>query len=261
METVSHDGRYTAYRLIGTDAKGPTTLYVHGSGGNHQVWVHQYALNGPAHPAAALDLSGHGDSDDIETEPGPETLSAYAEDVAAVAREIDADVLVGNSLGGAVVFEVLLSELFAPAAVVFAGSGAKLAVHERIRTALAEDFEAVIEYLHRPSMLFADADDQMVEQSKEAMREAGQQITRRDYLTCHQFDVRDRLDELHLPSLAVVGDSDQLTPPWYHEHLADQLPDCEYGTIEDAGHLAMLEQPEAFNTALERFVTDLPTAQ
>lgn len=256
METISHHGRETVYRMTRPDAPGPTALYVHGSGGNHQLWVHQYAPTGPTHPAVALDLSGHGEAGDIETEPGPETLAAYADDVVAVARETEADILVGNSLGGAVVFEVLLATEFDPAGVVFAGSGAKLAVVEELRDALANDFEAAIEQVHQPGMLFADADDELLDQSKATMRDAGQRVTRRDFLTCHQFDVRDRLNDIDVPALALVGDSDELTPPVYHEYLAENIPDCERAVVEDAGHLAMLEQPDAFNAAIEQFVTN-----
>jgi len=258
MRTVTHDGRETAYRLTNPNRSGPTILYVHGSGGNHQVWVQQYAPQALGCPSVAIDLSGHGHSDDIETEPGSETRTAYARDVAAVGREVDADVLVGNSLGGAVVFEVLLSELFDPTAAVFVGTGAKLGVDERLRTLLSDDFEAAVEQLHQPSMLFARADERTLERSKAAMRDAGQRVTRRDFLTYHHFDVRDRLDAVDIPSLAIVGEHDRLTPPAYHEYLAENLHDCEYVCLEDGGHLVMLEQHEAFNAALSEFLGVYP---
>lgn len=256
MGTVSHHGRVTAYRITRTDGEGPTALYVHGSGGTHQLWAYQYAPSGPTHPAVAIDLSGHGDSEDIETEPGPETLAEYAADVVAVARETDADVLVGNSLGGAVVFEVLLETEFEPRAVVFAGSGAKLAVHEKIRDALESDFEAAIDRLHQPSLLFADANEDLLDQSKETMRETGQRVTHRDFLTCHPFDVRERLASIEVPALALVGEEDQLTPLMYHEYLAENMPNCRVATLENAGHLAMLERPEAFNESLKEFFSE-----
>jgi 3-oxoadipate enol-lactonase len=254
METVTHDGRETAYRIARPDGDGPATLYVHGSGGNHRVWTAQYGPRGPAHPAIALDLSGHGASGDVDTAPGPETLRAYAADVAAVASETGADVLVGNSLGGAVVFRTLLADAWEPEAVVFAGTGAKLAVRDRLRELLADDYEAAVDFLHADSRLLSDADGAIVDRSRETMRAAGQRVTRRDFLSCHTFDVRDRLDEIEVPALAVVGEHDGLTPPRFHEYLADQLPDCELAVVENAAHLAMIEQPRAFNAAIEQFL-------
>ena len=254
METVSHDGRETAYRLARPEGAGPTTLYVHGSGGNHRLWANQYGPDGPAHPAVAVDLSGHGESEDVDTEPGAATMSAYAEDVAAVAEETDASVLVGNSLGGAVLFRMLLDGRYEPEAAVFAGTGAKLAVHERIRNLLETDYEAVIEFLHEDSRLFYRGDETTIERSADAMRDAGQAVTRRDYLSCHRFDVRDELDGITVPALAIVGKHDNLTPPAYHEYLADRLPDCDLAEVANAAHLAMIEQPAVFNTTVEEFI-------
>jgi len=250
MQQVVHDGRETAYRHVRPGADGPSVLYVHGSGATHGVWAHQYGPDGPLHPAVAVDLSGHGDSGDIETAAGPETLGAYADDVAAVAAAVGADVLVGNSLGGAVVLETLLSGRYEPTAAVFAGTGAKLAVHESIRRLLREGFEAAVDALHEDSRLLYDPDEQLKQRSRATLLAAGQRVTRRDFLTCHTFDVRARLGELELPALAIVGEHDGLTPPAYHEYLAAELPDCEMAVLEDAAHLAMLEQPVAFNTAL-----------
>jgi len=276
MEQVLHDGRTTAYRVADPTAAGPTTLYVHGSGSNHRVWGHQYGPDGPAHPAVALDLSGHGESDDIETEPGPETLSAYVDDVAAVARETGADVIVGHSLGGAVVLQLLLDGVHDPAGAVFADTGAKLAVHEEIRRLLAEDFPALVDLLHRDSRLLYGTDEpvadrtddstealtdvRVVDHSREALLSAGQRVTHRDFLTCHSFDVRDRLAELSLPALAIVGEHDSLTPPAYLEFLAEHIEGCRLATVEDAAHLSMLEQPRAFNRALAAFCERIDVA-
>ena len=149
METVDHDGRTTAFRHV-SGGPGPTTLYVHGSGATHRVWAAQYGQAGSVHPAVAVDLSGHGESDDVTTEPGPETLAAYAADLAAVADETGAEVLVGNSLGGAVVLHAVLSDLVTPRALVLVGSGAKLAVSADLRHLLTDDFERALALQRRP---------------------------------------------------------------------------------------------------------------
>lgn len=254
METVSHDGRETAYRVAHSHGDGPTALYVHGSGATHTVWAAQYGPRGATHPAVALDLSGHGESDDIDTEPGLDTLRAYAADVRAVARETGADVLVGSSLGGAVVQHLLLEGKLDLTAAVLAGSGAKLAVAGQLRDALAEDFEQAIETLHSDERLFHDARPRMVAQSKETMRAVGQTVIERDFLTCHTFDIREQVGDIDVPVLALVGEYDQLTPVEYHDFLASEIPDGRLALVEDAGHLAMVEQPTAFASAIETFL-------
>jgi pimeloyl-ACP methyl ester carboxylesterase len=262
MESVRHHGRATAYREAAgshadvTDTE-PTVCYVHGSGGTHRVWAGQYGAGGPTGSAVAVDLSGHGESDDVDTDPGGETLDAYARDVVAVAREAGATVLAGNSLGGAVALWVALETEFDPDGLVLAGTGAKLPVTTDLREWLGDDFERAVAFLHGPDRLFHDADERVVERSTAQMRATGRAVTERDFLTCHRFDVRERLGEVETPALAVVGKYDGLTPPAYHEYLATELPDCEYAEVADAAHLAMAERPRAFGEAVSAFLDGL----
>ena len=255
MEQLTHHGRTTAYRTRGRDADGPGLLCIHGSGGSHAVWRPQFRL-APTTPVTALDLSGHGESDDVDAAAGFEALSAYADDVVATARAVDADVLVGNSLGGAVALTVALERDLDLTGLVLTGTGARLAVLDDLLEWLDHDFERAVDFLHAPDRLFHDPTDALVEASREAMAEAGQAVTARDFRTCHEFDVRERLDGIDTPGIAVVGSHDQLTPPWYHEYLADELVDCAYAEIDDAAHLAMLERPEAFNDVVRGFLTE-----
>ncbi|SEP96835.1 alpha/beta fold hydrolase [Natrinema salaciae] len=256
MDTVSHHGRETAYDVTDGTGDGPTICCIHGSGGSREVWNGQHQLADRA-PVVSLDLSGHGDSDDIDASAGYTALSAYVDDVLAVAEATDASILVGNSLGGAVVLQLLLEREFEPAAVVLTGTGARLGVLEDLLTWLESDFERAVEFLHGPDRLFHDPDPALRERSMERMYDCGQAVTRRDFLTSHQFDVRDRIGEISVPTLAVHGEYDQLTPPWFHEYLADEIEGGELAEIEDAAHLAMIEQSTAFNAAVESFLADL----
>lgn len=256
METVTHHGRATAYRVRG-DESGAPVLFVHGSGGTHAVWKSQLARLAADRPVAALDLSGHGESEDVATEPGPATLDAYAQDVQAVAREVDARVLVGNSLGGAVVLTAVLDHGVSPDAVVLAGSGAKLAVLDDLRDWLAgEDggFDRAVDFLHGDDLLLHDPGERELAFSKTAMRECGREVVERDFLSCHTFDVRDRLDEVDSPVFALTGEHDRLTPPEFHEYVAEHVQDGAWTTVDDAAHLSMLEAPERFNDELQSFL-------
>ena len=254
MQSVTHDGRETAYRQT-EFGDGPGVLYIHGAGGTHQVWTHQYTdtdTDGPT--AAALDLSGHGDSDDVDVPAGPETLDAYADDVVAVCEATGATVLCGNSMGGAIALWVALERDVTLDGLVLCDTGAKLAVAEAFSETLQADFDAAVELLHDPGTLFYDPADDLLELSKTGLRETGQAVTIRDFETCDVFDVRDRLDEIDVPALAIYGEHDPLTPPSYHEYLAEQLSACSLAELEDAAHMPMLERPSAFNERVRSFV-------
>ena len=254
METVTHDGRTTRYRAVEGVGDGPTVLYVHGSGGTHRVWGRQYAPDGLTHPAVALDLSGHGASDDIDTAPGEPTLDAYADDVVAVASTVGADVLVGNSLGGAVAQWTLLERGWRPEAVVLVGTGPRLPVYEELRGWLADDYGRAVDFLHGRDRLFHATDETLHERSRAQMRAVGRSVTERDFLTCDRFDVTDRLRGIEVPTLALCGEHDKLTPRAYHEELARELPEGEFAVVPDAAHLAMLERPAAFTDIVGGFL-------
>lgn len=252
METVEHDGRETAYRFTEFD-DGDPVLYVHGAGGDHRVWVEQYAPNGIG-PAAAVDLTGHGESDDASLEAGVETIDAYADDVVAVAEATGARTLVGNSMGGAVALWTVLERDVEVDALVLCGTGAKLGVGEDLLAMLDDDFEAAVEAVHAPDLLFHDADAETVERSKEQLRTTGAAVTARDFRTCDWFDVRDRLGEIDVPALALTGEHDGMTPPAFTEYLGEHLPDCEVELLDDCAHLSMAERPSAWNERVREFL-------
>lgn len=267
MESVTHHGRHTSYRHSDRGGTSVPLCLVHGSGGESGVWRSQFRLT-DRHPVVAPTLSGHGTGDshseDVRATPGYETLAAYADDTLAALNDAGYDpsetVFVGSSMGGAVCLHLCLDRGVSPAALVLAGSGPRLPVLADLRSWLATGeaesggFERAVDFLHQPGRLFADADADLRETSAAAMRAAGPVVVRRDFETCHDFDVRDRLATVGAPALGVVGENDRLTPRRFHEELVDGLPDAELAVVEDAGHLAMIERPEAFNAALLDFL-------
>ncbi|MFB6093261.1 MAG: alpha/beta fold hydrolase [Haloquadratum sp.] len=253
MRTVTHHGRETAYRVFDRSTAGPTVLAIHGSGGSHRVWSAQADLAGDVR-VVALDLSGHGRSGDVAAEPGYETRSAYVDDVLAVAAATEADVLLGHSLGGAIVLTALLERDVDVSRVILAGTGPRLPVLDDLLRWVRDDFERAVEFFQEPDHLFHDPDPERLELSRAALEAAGSETLERDLLTAHRFDVRGELSAIDRPTLALVGEYDRLTPPYYHETLEAEIPDCELTVLADAAHLAMLEVPEQFNDAVRSFL-------
>ena len=62
------------------------------------------------------------------------------------------------------------------------------------------------------------------------------------------------LASIHVPSLIIVGEQDTITPPALSEQMYKAIKGSEYIVVPDAGHLSNLEQPDAFNAALARFL-------
>jgi pimeloyl-ACP methyl ester carboxylesterase len=62
-------------------------------------------------------------------------------------------------------------------------------------------------------------------------------------------DARPWLASIRCPTLVVVGDGDELTPPALAQEIAGGIPGSRLVTIPDSGHLSTLEQPEAVSRA------------
>jgi len=63
------------------------------------------------------------------------------------------------------------------------------------------------------------------------------------------------LQQIHCPTLIVVGDEDTITPPALSDSMHRAIAGSELVVIPGAGHLSSVEQPGAFNDALARFLT------
>lgn len=63
------------------------------------------------------------------------------------------------------------------------------------------------------------------------------------------------LQEIHCPTLILVGDEDTITPSALSEDMHRRIAGSELVVIAGAGHLSSIEQPHACNKALARFLT------
>jgi pimeloyl-ACP methyl ester carboxylesterase len=69
--------------------------------------------------------------------------------------------------------------------------------------------------------------------------------------------VVDRLGEIEVPALVIVGAEDRTLPPACARQIAAGLPEAALLEVQGAGHLATLEQPEAVTGAMLDFLLSL----
>jgi pimeloyl-ACP methyl ester carboxylesterase len=68
-------------------------------------------------------------------------------------------------------------------------------------------------------------------------------------------DSRPLLSEISCPTLVLVGDGDEATPPELAKEIAGGISDAKLSIIPDCGHLSTLEKPEAVNAALSEWLS------
>lgn len=220
-------------------------VFLHGSGCTGDVFAEQLAAFGSA---VAPTFPGHADGRE-----GPADIGAFADFVSERLRRegIDDAIVCGNSMGGAVALELALRADAAVRAVVLIGSGVRLRVAPAIFERLEADFPAAAAELAK--MFFARPSQDLVEPAIATMLRVGQGQTLRDFRACNAFDATERVANLRVPLLALTGERDVLTPPKFAQWFADRVPGAQARILPDAGHLAMIEQPEETNAALRAF--------
>jgi pimeloyl-ACP methyl ester carboxylesterase len=129
-------------------------------------------------------------------------------------------------------------------------------VTDPLKERLATDWDRAVEFVHGQDVLFYDPDPRDLERSKATVRRTGCEVTEREFLTCDRFDVRDRLGGIDAPAIRVHGEHDRLTPPRFHEFLAEHLADAELIERADAAHLPFIEGPAAFDRAVTGFLEE-----
>jgi len=76
-------------------------------------------------------------------------------------------------------------------------------------------------------------------------------------LAQHDSSLIDSLPDIAVPTLVLVGSEDKnfLAAA---DYMAGKIPGARKAVIPDAGHAANLDQPDAFNRAIEAFLAELP---
>lgn len=261
MAFAQIDGLKIHYHAVGelSESKGRRVLYVHGTACNTNVWAQHMAAIADAHTAVAIDLPGHGQSDGD----GFRGMADHTHYVMELATALGWDrfVIAGHSMGGGIALTAALYHPERLSGMMLIDTGARLRVAPSIIQAARRAAQTGQCGAADRTWGYARDTPQATVESVHAMTTAATRldVTYKDWLCDDTFDVMCRLRDISLPTLAVCGDEDNLTPVKYHEYLRDQMPNCQLEIIAQAGHWTYLEQPEAFNCVVRSFLNGLPS--
>lgn len=80
-------------------------------------------------------------------------------------------------------------------------------------------------------------------------------FVRQQHAIMARSDARPMLATIACPTLVVVGEGDELTPPALAEEIAGGIAGARLVVVPDSGHLSTLEQPAAVNRALAEWLS------
>jgi 3-oxoadipate enol-lactonase len=263
MPNVTANGNQYFYEESGS---GFPVVFAHGLTFDRHMWDHQVETLSTRYRCIAYDLLGHGGS---ATGQGEYSLEDEADNLHALMAELDASPahVVGLSMGGMVAMRLALAHAGDVRSLALLDTSAEEEVSERApqyegMAALAKAqgaaavVDAVMPIMFSPAFIqgqpeaFARERQRFVDTSTDGIEAATKAVTRRT-------NVLDRLPQIKVPVLVIVGGDDISTTPDLHEHIAEGISSARLETIPGAGHMTPIEQPERISQLLSEFLAGI----
>ncbi|SLN72882.1 alpha/beta fold hydrolase [Oceanibacterium hippocampi] len=248
--------------------RGQTTLvFLHGIGGNADAWTRQLdwlARTGRAR-GLAWNLPGYGGTPLVD----PYNWAGLAAALNAFINRhgVERPVLVGHSMGGMLAQEYACRYPAGPGALVLSattssfgrpdGDWQQAFVADRLKPLEAGQGMAALAKALVPAMLGRDPNPDGVASALSAMGRVPEETYRHALRNLVTFNRRDELHAISVPTLLIAGEEDRTAPAEVMRRMAERIAGADFVLLPKAGHLANMEQPGAFNDALDGFLGNL----
>jgi 3-oxoadipate enol-lactonase len=194
------------------------------------------------------------------------SIATLADALQDFLEQIDArgPILVGHSIGGMIVQQWLIKYPRKATAVVLAqtspafgkaeGDWQKQFIEARLGPLdRGETMKALAPSLVK-ELVGDHPDTEGMQIARDCMGSVPEASYRAMMLALLGFDQRKALGDIAVPTLVLSGSRDKNAPAPMMAKMATYIPSSTYVEIEAAGHLVNLEQPKAFDGALEHFL-------
>ena len=257
---INVNGIQINYELSGKEA-APVVVLSHSLGSSMVMWNPQLEVLEPHFRVLRCDMRGHGDSQATE---GDYTLDLLAADAIGLldALKIEKVHFVGLSIGGMIgqCLAINYSDRFKSLTLCDTSpvlpEDAKPLFKERMDLARTQGMRALVEgtmerwftppYRAQNPPAIDLIRNQFLTTSVTGFNGCSAAIMGLNYL--------DRLAEIKLPTLIMVGEDDPGTPVEASETIHELIPSSKLVVLPSAAHLSNIEQSEAFNSHLLSFL-------
>jgi 3-oxoadipate enol-lactonase len=171
-------------------------------------------------------------------------------------------VLLGNGFGGTVALAFALAHperisklVVSDAAAAFPPEGKKqfeIMASKVAEGGLGAIAEIAAKRVFSPSYLAAHPE--LIDERKRVLMGIDPKAFQHACKILQEADIEPQLHRLKLPTLVVVGEFDQATPPVLNKAIADKVEGAKYIELPGCGHCPPLEQPQQFLAAIKEFV-------
>jgi 3-oxoadipate enol-lactonase len=212
------------------------------------------------HRVVALDLPGFGDSDPVGG-----GLEAIADRIAAAIEAMefaDKPILLGNGYGGFIALLVAIRHPDLAERLVLADCGAVFSEPGRAafrgmsagaeKGGLAAIADVAMRRLFAPD--YQADHPTVIAERKERFLAVDPRTFHAACAALAALDLREHLASVRVPTLVVVGELDEATPPPMSKDLAAGLPTAQLVVLPGCAHVPQLQAPELFLSTIGPFI-------
>lgn len=194
-------------------------------------------------------------------------LAAVADRMAEAVRAHSPDgaaVVLGNGYGGFVALQMAIRHPGLARRLVLADCGAcfsepgRQAFRNMAAGASAKGLDAISDVAMRRlfAPAFQDANAGLMAERRAAFLRTDRAVLVAACNALATLDLRPDLGRVSVPTLVLVGEEDEATPPAMSRELAAGLPDARLVVLPGCAHVPQLQDPDAFLGAIEPFLAE-----
>ena len=257
MPFFEHNGTKIHYVDIDKRAdriSGVSLVFVHGAGSSHLIWALQIREFSKTFRTIALDLSGHGKSENGVREPSVE--GDFTAEIVSLVKHLNLNdfILVGHSMGGGIVMSYALrANIPKPVALILVDTSYELQL-SKLRTGLIKETIDDRIYFFKHQVYEDYTESYQLKKLEDDIRISHPSIMARDLAACRDFKIADRVGEIDLPTFILVGEHDDIITPAMASQLEKKFQRADIAVVRNADHIPMVENSEEFNRLLREFV-------
>jgi len=257
---IEANGIRMNYEISGA-RDAPIVMLSHSLGCRLDMWDAQVPVLEGRFRVLRYDTRGHGATDAPE---GAYTMALLGQDALALldALQIREVHWIGLSMGGMIGQYIALNHPHRFKSIVLCDTAGAMPEEnqplwdERIDAARRKGMEALVEVTMERWFTRSFLDRRPPEVDR--IREQFLSTTVTGYIGCSEairrIDFLDRLHQVSLRTLVMVGAEDPATPVEAAKTIQERIPDAGLVVLPSAAHLSNIEQHETFNEALIQFL-------
>jgi len=253
-----------------TTGGGTPFVMIHAGVADSRQWNNEFAFFASDYQVVRYDMRGYGKSEPVDGE------FSHMSDLISVLETLEVNepmILMGCSMGGGLVMDFALTHPSRVKALIMVGSGPsgleldvptpdKFSEAEKAYEAGDLDLVAELE-----TQIWFDGMGRIPEQVNPAMRKLAYEMNRialsheakelGKRLPNTEMMAFDRLGNLNIPVLVIVGAHDVPYIRAAADYMNDNIPNVQKVQIADAAHLPNMDHPDEFQEFVENFLKSL----